>query len=401
MLDQVLKSIESRREQSLNDLKEFLRIPSVSAQPAHARDVKRCAEWIVARLKSANLSAFIRPTPGHPIVVAKNEHRPGRPTVLFYGHYDVQPPEPHDKWTTPAFEPTVRKTDAGTDAIYARGAVDDKGQVWAHLEAISQWQKAGAIPVNLIMLIEGEEEVGSENLERFIRDNAAELKADIALISDTGQFARGVPAITYGLRGLVYMEVVLTGPSHDLHSGIYGGAVPNPAKILCEILATLHDKDGRVNIPGFYDDVVPLSAAERADWAKLPFDEQAYLKALNIPSVNGEAGYTSLERALGPPHLRHQRADQRLPGPRRQDDHSRHRIRESFYAPRARAGPAKSKSIRAGHPGPRTEKCKNRIREARSIPRIGRPARGKGDATGRRGGAGRFWQGADVNPRRR
>jgi acetylornithine deacetylase/succinyl-diaminopimelate desuccinylase-like protein len=196
MLDQVLKAIESRREQSLNDLKEFLRIPSVSAQPAHAADVKRCAEWIVARLKSANLSASIRPTPGHPIVIAKNEHKPGRPTVLFYGHYDVQPPEPHDKWTTPAFEPTVRKTDAGTDAVYARGAVDDKGQVWAHIEAITQWQKAGGVPLNLTMLIEGEEEVGSENLERFIHENATELKADIAVISDTGQFARGVPAIT-------------------------------------------------------------------------------------------------------------------------------------------------------------------------------------------------------------
>jgi acetylornithine deacetylase/succinyl-diaminopimelate desuccinylase-like protein len=301
MVNQVLQSIESRRQQSIDDLKEFLRIPSISTKPEHKPDLVRCAEWVAGKLRSAGLDAKVMPTGGHPIVLARNVHRLGRPTVLFYGHYDVQPPEPLEQWKSKPFEPTVRKTDAGTDAIYARGAVDDKGQVWAHIEAITQWQKQGGAPVNLTMLIEGEEEIGSDNLERFIQTHKADLTADVALISDTGQFARGVPAITYGLRGLVYSEVFLTGPSHDLHSGMYGGAVPNPANALCELLGTLHDNDGRVNIPGFYNDVIPLTAAERADWAKLPLDEQAYMKSLNVPFLNGEAGYTTLERCWGRP----------------------------------------------------------------------------------------------------
>ncbi|HZK82065.1 MAG TPA: dipeptidase [Humisphaera sp.] len=301
MLNKVLQSIDSRREESLKGLQEFLRIPSVSTKPEHAPDVVRCAEWLAAKLRSAKLDAKVLPTGGHPVVLAKNEHKAGRPTVLFYGHYDVQPPEPLDKWTTPPFEPAVRKTEAGTDAVYARGAVDDKGQVWAHVEAITQWQQAGGVPVNLTMLIEGEEEIGSDNLDRFVKEHKADLKADVALISDTGQFARGNPAVTYGLRGLVYCEIFLTGPSHDLHSGMYGGAVPNPANALCELLATLHDKDGRVQIPGFYDDVTPLSEAERADWARLPFDEKAYLASLNLSALSGETGYTTLERAWGRP----------------------------------------------------------------------------------------------------
>ncbi|HZL37701.1 MAG TPA: dipeptidase [Tepidisphaeraceae bacterium] len=301
MLEKVLRSIESRRAASVEDLKAFLRIPSVSTKPEHAPDLRRCADWLAEKLRGAKLEARVMETGGHPAVLARNDHQAGRPTVLFYGHYDVQPPEPLDQWVTPPFEPAIRKTDAGTDAIYARGAVDDKGQVWAHVEAISQWQQAGGVPVNLIMLIEGEEEIGSDNLERFVKEHKAELKADLALISDTGQFARGKPAITYGLRGLVYCEVFLTGPSHDLHSGMYGGAVPNPANVLCELLATLHDKHGRVNLPGFYDDVVPLSSAERAEWGKLPFDEKAYLAALNLPSLTGEKDYTTLERAWGRP----------------------------------------------------------------------------------------------------
>jgi acetylornithine deacetylase/succinyl-diaminopimelate desuccinylase-like protein len=301
MLDTVLRAIESRKQQSVSDLKDFLRIPSVSTKPEHAADMRRCAQWLVDKLKTAKLDAQIRTTPGHPIVLAKNEHRAGRPTVLFYGHYDVQPPEPLDKWVTPAFEPTIRKTDAGTDAIFARGAVDDKGQVWAHVEAITQWQNSGGLPVNLTMLIEGEEEIGSDNLEDFILAHRDELKADLCVISDTGQFARGVPAITYGLRGLAYCEVFLTGPSHDLHSGMYGGAVPNPANVLCELLATLHDKNGRVNVPGFYDDVRPLSQAERDEWAKLPFDEKQFLEELKIPAGNGEQGYSAMERKWGRP----------------------------------------------------------------------------------------------------
>jgi acetylornithine deacetylase/succinyl-diaminopimelate desuccinylase-like protein len=296
MLNQVLQTIDSRRKESLALLKEFLRIPSVSTKPEHAADLVRCAEWLADQIRSAGLKVTVEPTGGHPAVLARNEHKPGRPTVLFYGHYDVQPPEPLDLWTTPPFEPTERN-----GAVYARGAVDDKGQVWAHVQAIRTWQEHGGLPVNLIMLIEGEEEIGSDNLERFVRNRSADLKADIAVISDTGQFARGVPAITGGLRGLVYMEVLITGPGHDLHSGQYGGAVPNPANVLVELLASLHDKDGRVNIPGFYDDVAQLTDAERKAWANLPFSDKDVMNELKLTGLTGEPGYTTLERKWARP----------------------------------------------------------------------------------------------------
>src|SRR5690349_5024410 len=275
MLEQVLRQVDSSRANSVNGLKEFLRIPSVSTKPEHKTDVQRCANWLAEQLRACRLSVEVAPTPGHPIVLAQNEHKSGRPTVLFYGHYDVQPPEPLEQWISPPFEPTER-----SGAIYARGAVDDKGQVWAHVQAIRAWQKHGGVPVNLIMLIEGEEEIGSDNLENFLQARKGELKADVAVISDTNQFARGLPAITYGLRGLCYMEVFLTGPSHDLHSGQWGGSVPNPANVLSELLATLHDAQGRVNLPGFYDEVRPLSAAERDGWRKLPYDEAGTLRDL-------------------------------------------------------------------------------------------------------------------------
>jgi acetylornithine deacetylase/succinyl-diaminopimelate desuccinylase-like protein len=301
MIDAVLKDIESRHDKSLEGLKDFLRIPSVSTKPEHAQDLQRCAQWLAGKLREAKLDVKVEPTKGHPIVLAKNEHKPGRKTVLFYGHYDVQPPEPLEQWASPPFEPTIRKTDANTDAIFARGAVDDKGQVWAHVEAISAWQRHGGIPVNLIMLIEGEEEIGSDNLEHFLQARKNDLKADIAVISDTNQFDRGIPAITSGLRGLVYMEVFITGPSHDLHSGGYGGAVPNPANVLSELLATLHDKDGRVNVPGFYDDVVALSDSERREWQKLPFSDDAFMKDLRLSGLAGEAGYSTIERKWARP----------------------------------------------------------------------------------------------------
>ncbi len=296
MLKQVLKSIEARRGLAVEDLKRFLRIPSVSTKPEHAADCERCAHWLAEQLRETGLVASVEPTGGHPVVMVRNEHREGRLTVLVYGHYDVQPPEPLELWTTPAFEPTVRN-----GAVYARGAVDDKGQVWAHVEAIRAWQEHGDVPVNLILLIEGEEEIGSENLERFVASRRHELKADIAVVSDTNQFARGVPSITYGLRGLVYMEVFLTGASHDLHSGLYGGAVPNPANVLCELLATLHDAEGRVSITGFYEDVIPLSAAEREAWARLPFDEAGLMRELGLSALSGEAGYSTLERRWARP----------------------------------------------------------------------------------------------------
>jgi len=296
MIDTVLQTVDASRQKIVDGLSEFLRIPSVSTKPEHKPDMVRCAQWLAGKLKAIGLTAEVMPTGGHPAVLATNQHKAGRPTVLFYGHYDVQPPEPLEQWVSKPFEPTIRN-----GAIYARGAVDDKGQVWAHVEAIAAWQKHGGLPINLVMLIEGEEEIGSDNLERFVKANTTKLKADIALISDTNQFDRGIPAITYGLRGLVYSEVIITGADHDTHSGLYGGAIPNPANILCELLATLHDDQGRVNVAGFYDDVVPLTPEERAAWAKLPLDEKQYFKDLNLTGGMGEAGYTTMERACGRP----------------------------------------------------------------------------------------------------
>jgi acetylornithine deacetylase/succinyl-diaminopimelate desuccinylase-like protein len=307
MLDRILGSIDARREQSIADLKHLLRIPSVSTKPEHAQDLKNCADWLAAQLREMKLTANVIPTKGHPIVLANSERKTGRPTVLMYGHYDVQPPEPLEQWTSPPFEPTERN-----GALYARGAADDKGQVWCHVEAVRAWQQQGGLPVNLIMLIEGEEEIGSDNLDHFLNAHKEELRADIAVISDTNQFAKGIPAITYGLRGLAYLEVFLTGPSHDLHSGLYGGAVPNPANVLCEVLATLHDKDGRVNIPGFYDDVVPLTPQERDQWRRLPWDDAALARELGLRAnsqaqgfeslgFTGEAGYSTLERKWARP----------------------------------------------------------------------------------------------------
>ncbi len=303
MLERVLQTIESRKHQSVTALKEWLAIPSVSTKPEHAPDMLRAATWVADQLKFGGLDVSVMSTGGAPAVVAKNKHEKGRPTILLYGHYDVQPPEPLDLWTTPPFEPTVRKDDNGYDAVFARGAVDDKGQVWCHTEAILAWQAHTGLPINLTMLIEGEEEIGSTHLADFIRKNKDGLKADLCLISDTDQFARGLPAITYGLRGLVYEEIFLTGPGHDLHSGGYGGAVPNPANVLCQIIATLHNPDGTVNIPGFYDDVTKINELEKSKWAKLPLDEKQFARELKLESLTGEAGYTTLERLWARPTL--------------------------------------------------------------------------------------------------
>lgn len=309
MLNDVLKTLDGRRHQAIDKLKEFLAIPSVSAKPDHADHVRRCANWLADQLKFAALETSVMETrnaagkPGHPVVVAKNKHVAGRPTVLLYGHYDVQPPEPLELWKSPPFEPTVRKDDNGFDAVFARGAVDDKGQVWAHVEAITAWQAHGGVPLNLIVLIEGEEEVGSESLEIFLKHYAKELKADVCLISDTGMPDRTTPAICYGLRGLVYAEIRLTGPSHDLHSGQFGGAVPNPANILCEIIASMHDSQGRVTIPGFYDDVADVPADERAGLRSKEFDERTFLGAIKVPFSSGEAGFNIAERICIRPTL--------------------------------------------------------------------------------------------------
>lgn len=301
MIDAVLKTIDDTRVHSLDGLKELLRIPSVSAKPDHKGDCARCAEFLARRFTAIGFSSEVVPTKGHPIVLARNPHVAGRPTVLLYGHYDVQPPEPLAEWITPPFEPRVRKTEAGTDAVFARGAVDDKGQVWAHIHALEAWHRHGGVPVNLICLIEGEEEVSSENLTDYLKSAKDQLRADVAVISDTGQFARGMPALTYGLRGLCYMEVFLTGAAFDLHSGSFGGSVPNPANALVELLATLHDSQGKVSIPGFYDDVLALTSQERDEWNRLPFDEPGELKQLGLTQGIGEAGFGSIERRWARP----------------------------------------------------------------------------------------------------
>ena len=297
-LDAVLKTLDGRRDQALSSLKELLSIPSVSTKPDHAGEVRRCATWLKDQLKFAEMEAEVMETPGHPVVVAKNKHQPGRPTILFYGHYDVQPPEPLDLWETPAFEPTVRD-----DKIYARGAADDKGPVWAHIEAVMAWQANGGLPCNVTLLIEGEEENASENLEHFVKHYKDHLQADICVVHDTGMFARGTPAITYGLRGLCYQEVILTGVKSDMHSGMVGGAVPNAANELCKLIATLHDDNRRVNIPGFYDNLVDVSDEEREQWKTLGFNEADFAESVGIDKSVGEAGYSVLERRWMRPTL--------------------------------------------------------------------------------------------------
>jgi acetylornithine deacetylase/succinyl-diaminopimelate desuccinylase-like protein len=307
-LSAVLADLDSRKAGAVEELKAFLRFESISAQPGKKGKCRECAQWLAGKLTAAGLKAELRETGtdghrGHPIVLAKNEHVAGRPTVLMYGHYDVQPPEPLELWTTPAFEPTVRKTEAGTEAVYARGAVDDKGQVWCHVEALAAWGRHGGLPVNVIVLVEGEEEVGSENLEAFVAANGEELKADIVVVSDTSMYGRGLPALTYGLRGLVYEEVFLSGPSHDLHSGGYGGAVRNPANAAAMLIASLHDSvSGRVNLPGFYEDVLELSAAERSAWAKLPGGDKAVMGESGTTVLSGgERGFSAYERLWARP----------------------------------------------------------------------------------------------------
>ena len=296
MLNDVLSQLDASRDAAVSRLMDFLRIPSVSTQEEQRGSVASCAARLASELQGMRLEARVYPTAGHPIVLAHNERITGRPTVLLYGHYDVQPAEPLELWTSPPFEPAVRD-----GAIYARGACDDKGQVWAHVEAIRAWQKLGGLPVNVILMIEGEEEIGSPNLLAFIEEHRKELTADIAVISDTSQFARGVPAITYGLRGLVYEEIFLEGPGHDLHSGVFGGAVPNAANILCQLIGSLHDAQSKVNIPGFYDDVLPLDDHERDLWRQLPADESKLARELGLAALTGETGFSALERTWARP----------------------------------------------------------------------------------------------------
>lgn len=284
--------IEKNQQRFLDELFDLLRIPSVSADSKHKNDVRRAAEFVKTKLQEAGADTVqLVETKGHPIVFGEKIVNPALPTVLVYGHYDVQPADPLNLWHSPAFEPVVKD-----GKIYARGACDDKGQFYMHIKAFEIMMKHNSLPCNVKFMIEGEEEVGSDNLPIFVKEYKDKLKADIILISDTSLISLEHPSITVGLRGLSYMEVEVTGPNRDLHSGVYGGAVANPINVLSELIASLHDADGRVNIPGFYDKVVNLTAEEREALNKAPFSLEAYKKDLDIADIKGEKGYTTIER---------------------------------------------------------------------------------------------------------
>ncbi|MBS0260909.1 MAG: dipeptidase [Planctomycetes bacterium] len=297
ILEQIDRYLADNADRHLDELKQFLRIPSVSADSRHKPDVRKAAEFVLSHFRAAGLESELVETAGHPICYGHWLKAPGSPTVLIYGHYDVQPPDPLDKWITPPFEPTERD-----GCLYARGATDDKGQVFTHVKSLEAWMKVvGKLPVNVKFIIEGEEEVGSNNLDLFLETNKARLQSDVAVISDTSQYARDIPAITYGLRGIIACEVTVRGPNTDKHSGVFGGAIANPVNILARMIAGLHDDEGRITIPGFYDGVLPLSPQEREGFAKLPFNEQQFLADLGVPAGWGEAGYTSIERRWARP----------------------------------------------------------------------------------------------------
>jgi acetylornithine deacetylase/succinyl-diaminopimelate desuccinylase-like protein len=289
--------IDAHRVEFEDQLKSLIRIPSVSAQPDHDVDTRRAAGFIQDDLAAMGLKPELIETPRHPIVYAEWLGAVGKPTLLIYGHYDVQPAEPLEPWLSPPFEPTVRNGN-----LYARGATDDKGQMFTHLKAAEAWLKtSGGLPVNVKFIIEGEEEVGGASLEAYVTEHTKRLACDYAVISDSSQFAPGQPAITYGLKGLAYFELLVQGANRDLHSGTFGGAVANPINALCAILASLKGDDGTIRIPGFYDDVKPLADWERAEFAKLPFSEAQFQDDLAVNALVGEAGYSTLERKWARP----------------------------------------------------------------------------------------------------
>jgi len=296
--DKLIDFININRDRYVDELKALLAIPSISALPEHATDVKRCAEWCAAEMRRIGLeNVRLIDTPGNPVVYGDWLHAPSAPTILFYGHYDVQPVDPIELWQSPPFEATLRDGE-----IYARGSADDKGQVFMHFKAIeAHLKQQGRLPVNIRVILEGEEEVGSTNLDDFVRAHRHELAADVVVISDSPMFARGIPSICYGLRGLAYFQIDLRGSGTDLHSGSFGGAVANPAFVLCQMIAQMKDRGGRIKIPGFYDDVRPLDSEERKAWASLPFNEKQYKKDFGIPRLFGETDYTTLERTWARP----------------------------------------------------------------------------------------------------
>jgi acetylornithine deacetylase/succinyl-diaminopimelate desuccinylase-like protein len=299
-MQNIIEYINKNNDRYLDDLKDFLAIPSVSTKPENKPDMERCAKWLVVHLEKIGMENIqIFPTEGHPIVYADWLHADGKPTILIYGHYDVQPAEPLDLWESEPFVGTVRD-----GRIFGRGTTDDKGQIMIHMKSLEAYfNQNSSLPLNVKFILEGEEEIGSPHLEGFIKENRDLLKADMVVISDTSMFAEGVPSVCYGLRGLSYMQIELTGPSHDLHSGSYGGSVHNPIQALAEIIAKLHDKNGKVTIPGFYKDVRKLTKEERSAFKKLPWNDKKYAKSLDVRLLYGEKGYTTLERLWARPTL--------------------------------------------------------------------------------------------------
>ncbi len=299
LLEPVFSFINDHRERFVRELAQFLAIPSVSTLSEHEQDVLDAADWVLDQLKRRGFKGKIYPTERHPIVLARSPEVAGAPALLIYGHYDVQPPDPLDEWQTPPFSPDIRD-----GYIYARGAADDKGQFLTYIKAVEAMLGAGQdLPINLIVLAEGEEEIGSPNLEKFLMQHKDELRADAAAISDGSQFARGIPAITYGLRGLGYLQLDVQGPRFDLHSGSFGGILDNPAQALADILQKLKNPDGTVAIPGFYADVLPLEDWEREEMASLPVDLQSLKDYLGISVFSGEPGYSLIERKSARPTL--------------------------------------------------------------------------------------------------
>ena len=297
--------IQSNKERFLNELVDLLKIPSISADKAYSKDVFATADSVANHLKAIGIDKVeVCQTAGYPVVYGEKIIDSSLPTVLVYGHYDVQPADPIELWTNPPFEPVVKTTKIHPEgAVFARGACDDKGQMFMHVKAVEAMIASNELACNVKFMIEGEEEVGSENLGIFVKNNKEKLKADIILVSDTGMFANDVPSITTGLRGLSYVEVEVTGPNRDLHSGLYGGCVNNPINALTKMIASLHDENNHITIPGFYDKVIELSDEERAEMSKAPFSKEAYCEALDIADVMGEAGYSTMERGSIRPTL--------------------------------------------------------------------------------------------------
>ena len=297
-MDTVKLYIKEHKQRFLNELIELLKIPSVSADKAYKKEVLLTADFVLESLKKAGCdSVELCETAGYPIIYGEKIINKDLPTVLVYGHYDVQPADPIELWTSPPFEPVIKKTEIHPDgAIFARGACDDKGQMYMHVKAFEYMIASGNLPCNVKFMIEGEEEVGSVNLSTFVSENQEKLKNDVIIISDTGMIANDIPSITTGLRGLSYVEVEVTGPNRDLHSGLYGGAVANPINILSKMIASLHDEDNHITIPGFYDAVQELSTEERTEMAKAPFSLEEYKKSIDISDIHGEKGYSTNER---------------------------------------------------------------------------------------------------------